>query len=65
MDYNGGRRKIHAGPACFFITSLVTKKIASKTLLTSTFIHLLLNSFDLPSYSSKSRKRYALKLLGC
>ena len=47
----------------FFTTFWVTKKIALKALLTCTFIRSLLNSFDLPSYSSESRKRYTLRLL--
>ena len=34
-----------------------------EAFLTCTFISLLLISFDLPSYSSESRKRYMLRLL--
>ena len=39
------------------------KKCFLTALLTSTFIRSLLNSFDLPSYSWKSTKRYKLRLL--
>ena len=41
------------------------KKQLLKALLTCTFIRSLLNSFDLPSYGSKPRKRYTLRLLCC
>ena len=50
--------------ACFFTTFWVTKKKKLlKALLTCTFIRSLLNSFDLPSYISESRKRYTSRLL--
>ena len=39
------------------------KKQLLKYLLTCTFIHSLLNSFNFPSYSSKFRKIYTLRLL--
>ena len=42
----------------------MTKQLL-KDLLTFTFILLLFNSFDLPTYISKSRKRYTLRLLRC
>ena len=51
MDYIGGWRKFHTEFVCFFITFLVTKLL--RALLTCTFIRLLLNSFNLRSYSSK------------
>ena len=35
---------------------MATKKIYETGVLASTFLHLLLNSFDLPSYDSDSRK---------
>ena len=45
--------------ACLrFFAFLVTKNQLFKALLTSTFIPSLLNSFDLPSYSSESKKKY-------
>ena len=40
-----------------------TSHTCLKALLTYTLILWLLNSFDLPSYSSESRKRYTLRLL--
>ena len=36
-----------------------------KIVFKSHFDHSFLNSFDLPSYNSKSRKRYTLRLLCC
>ena len=39
------------------------KKHSGEINLTCTFILLLLNSFDLPRYRSKSRKIYTLRLL--
>ena len=62
MDYMEGWRKFHTEYFSFFITFLVTKKRTFRTLLTCTFICLLLNSFDLRRYSSNSRKLYTL---GC
>ena len=41
------------------------KKQLLRALLTCTFIRLLLNSFDLCSYSSKLRKIYTFRLLCC
>ena len=50
--------------ACLLFYDLFgDKKIVSRCPLTCTFIHLLLNTFDLPSYSSKSNERYTLRLL--
>ena len=44
-----------------YVGFLVTKKLL-KALLTCSFIPWLLNSFDLPSYSSESMKRFSLIL---
>ena len=63
MNYIEGWRKFHTEFVCFFITFLVTKKKLLRALLTCIFICLLLNSFDLRSYSSKSRRRYTFRLL--
>ena len=57
-------KKMSGRAYSFFITFFFgDKKLILKTLLTSTFICSLLNSFDLPSYISKWRKRYTLRLL--
>ena len=48
---------------CLLFSSFLVTKTAFKALLTCNFIHLLLNSFDLPNCSSESRKRYTLKML--
>ena len=55
-----GLRKISCR-ACFFIFFVVTKQAH----LTRTFMSLFLDSFNLPSYSSESSKRYTLRLLLC
>ena len=65
MDYIGDWRKFHTELVYFFITFLMTKKKLLRALLTCTFIRLLMNSFDLHSYSSKSRSRYTFRLLCC
>ena len=60
-----GLKKISCRVCLLFIAFLVMKKQLLKSLLTCTFIRLLSNSFDLPSYSSKSRKKCTLRLLCC
>ena len=50
---------------CYFLWLQKINKLLLKAFLTRTFIHSLLNSFNLPSYSWKSRKRCALWLLCC
>ena len=54
-------KKISCRACLLFINFWVTKKQLLTTLLTCTFIRSLLNSFNLPSYSSESRKRYTLR----
>ena len=44
MDYIGGRRKLHTELVCFFITFLVTKKIAFKSPF-DLHLHLLIIEF--------------------
>ena len=41
-----------------FMWHMITKKKCRKGVLASTFLSLLLNSFDLPSFDSESRKIY-------
>ena len=58
-------KKISHRAWLLFYYFLHNKKQLLRTLLTCTFIHLLLNSFDQRSYSSKSRKIYTFRLLCC
>ena len=51
-----GPEKISCNIACFFIAFSVKKALL-------TFIPWLLNSFDLPNYGSKTRKRNTLRTL--
>ena len=44
--------------ALVFMWHIVTKKKCRKDVLVSTFLPLLLNCFDLPSYDSELRKRH-------
>ena len=55
MDYIGGWRKFHSLSA-FLLLFWWQKDSFLRALLTWTFIRLLLTSFDLRCYSSKSRK---------
>ena len=52
----GVSRKFHAKPVCFFVIKRIPKALFF-------FSPWLLNSSDLPSYGSNSRKRGTLKLL--
>ena len=57
--------KISCRACLIFYYFIGDNKQLLKALLTCTFIRSLLNSFDLPSYSSISRKRCTLRLVCC
>ena len=58
-------KKISYRTCLLFYYFFDDKKQLLRALLTCTFIRLLLNSFDLCSYSSKLRKIYIFRLLCC